>query len=86
VRVREVKGAGQGISRMRAHTPARDSDGMTSTSISQPRPLALHQQRPWRPPAAQPAQPRPVAEHRFAAPIVRELPPRRELRFAATTW
>jgi hypothetical protein len=79
------KGAEQGISRMRARPPARDSERMITTT-SQPHSLALHPQRPWRPPAAQPAQPRRVAEHRFAAPIVRELPPRRELRFAAATW
>jgi hypothetical protein len=85
VRARKDKGAEQGISRMCARPPARESDRMIATT-SQPHTLVLHPQRPWRPPAAQPAQPRPVATHHFAAPIVRELPPRRELRFAAATW
>jgi hypothetical protein len=86
VRARKDKGAGQGISRMCARPPARESDRMPATITSQPRTLVLHPQRPWRPPAAEPAQPRPFATHRFAAPVVRELPPRRELRFAAATW
>jgi hypothetical protein len=71
---------------MCAGPPARESDRMPATITSQPRSLVLHPQRPWRPPAAQSTQPRPFAEHRFAAPIVRELPPRRELRFAADAW
>ena len=59
---------------------------MPATIISEPRPLALHPQRPWRPVESQSAHPRRLAEHRFAAPIVRELPPRRELRTALATW
>jgi hypothetical protein len=54
--------------------------------IPEPRPLARHTQRPWRPIESQPARPRRTVEHRFAAPIVRELPPRRELRAALATW
>jgi hypothetical protein len=59
---------------------------MPATIISEPRPLVRHPQRPWRPVESQPIQPRRLAEHRFAAPIVRELPPRRELRAALATW
>lgn len=59
---------------------------MTATIISEPRPLVRHPQRPWRPVDPQRAQPRRPAEHRFAAPVVRELPPRRELRAVLATW
>jgi hypothetical protein len=59
---------------------------MTATIIPEPRPLAHHPQRPWRPVDSQRVQPRRVTERRFAAPIVRELPPRRELRGALATW
>jgi len=48
--------------------------------------LARHPQRPWRPVDPAPRKPRRSVEHRFAAPLVRELPPRRELRAAAGTW
>ena len=54
--------------------------------ISEPRPLARHPQRPWRRVPSAPARPRRVAEHHFAAPVVRELPPRRELGSLAETW
>ena len=59
---------------------------MPSTITHEPRTFARHPQRPWRPVVSQPAQPRRLAEHRFAAPVVRELPPRHELRGALTTW
>jgi hypothetical protein len=59
---------------------------MPATIIPEPRPLARHPQRPWRPVESQPAQPRRLVEHHFAAPVVRELPPRRELRVAVATW
>jgi hypothetical protein len=59
---------------------------MPATIIPEPRPLARQPQRPWRPAQSQPAQPRRLVEHRFAAPIVRELPPRRELRAVLATW
>jgi len=48
--------------------------------------LARHPQRPWRQVEQQPRRPRRAVEHRFVAPLVRELPPRRELRAAAGTW
>jgi hypothetical protein len=59
---------------------------MPATIITEPRPLARHTQRPWRAVEAQRAHPRRLAEHHFAAPVVRELPPRRELRAALATW
>ena len=59
---------------------------MPATIISEPRTLARHPQRPWRAVSSQPAQPRRLAEHRFAAPVVRELPARREARAALATW
>jgi hypothetical protein len=62
-------------------------ESMPATATPEPRPLARHPQRPWR--RVEPAHPRgarrPV-EHRFAAPCVRELPPRREAPAAAGTW
>ena len=50
--------------------------------------LTPHPQRPWRPVANASAQRTTrVAERTFAAPVVRELPPRREARVvAAGTW
>jgi len=59
---------------------------MPATIIAQPRPLVRHPQRPWRAVESQPSQPRRLVEHRFAAPIVRELPPRRELHAVLATW
>ena len=59
---------------------------MPATAITQPHTLARHPQRPWRQVEFQPAQHRPLVEHRFAAPLVRELPPRREGRAALATW
>jgi hypothetical protein len=54
-----------------------------------PQPLTLtpHPQRPWRPVAVSSSQRTTrVAKRTFAAPVVRELPPRREAREAAGTW
>jgi len=48
--------------------------------------LTRHPQRPWRQVETEPRRPLRAVEHRFAAPLVRELPPRRELRAAAGTW
>jgi hypothetical protein len=59
---------------------------MPATVTSEPRTYSRHPQRPWRPVASQPARPRRLVEHRFAAPVVRELPPRHELRGGSTTW
>jgi hypothetical protein len=59
---------------------------MTATITPQPRSFVRHPQRSWRPVDPQRAQPRRLAEHRFAAPIVHELPPRRELHAAVATW
>jgi hypothetical protein len=60
---------------------------MTATTfIPEPRPLARHPQRPWRAAQSGPRCPSHKVEHRFAAPVVRELPPRREQRAAAGTW
>jgi len=57
--------------------------------VMSPQPLTLtsHPQRPWRPVASS-SQHRStqLAKHTFAAPVVRELPPRREARAAAATW
>jgi hypothetical protein len=59
---------------------------MTATITPEPRPLARHPQRPWRHVESESRRPGSAIEHRFAAPTVRELPPRRELRVAAGTW
>jgi hypothetical protein len=58
----------------------------TTNSVPEPRPLAQHPQRPWRGVEPRPRRPERVAEHRFVAPVVRELPPRRELRSAGADW
>ena len=63
-----------------------DEIGVKGIRGAQPRPLVRHPQRPWRPVGSQRVQPRRLAEHRFAAPVVRELPPRRELSPALATW
>jgi hypothetical protein len=52
---------------------------MTTTVTPDPQ---LHPQRPWRPVHAEPRKPAVIRA--FAAPVVRELPPRRELH--ATGW
>ena len=55
-----------------------------------PQPLTLtpHQQRPWRPVGSFSPQRTTtrVAKRTFAAPVVRELPPRREARALSATW
>ena len=53
---------------------------MSPTAIQ---PHSLQPQRPWRPAAPAPAGPVRTIVRPFAAPIVRELPPRREARSAA---
>jgi len=57
---------------------------MTTTLES--RPLSAHPQRPWRATHQPPRRNSRIAERTFAAPIVRELPPRREQRAAVGTW
>ena len=75
------------ISPMRARVRIAKVRSMPATTrIPEPRPLARHTQRPWRQAEPDPRRPRRAVEHRFAAPVVRELPPRRELRAAAGTW
>jgi hypothetical protein len=59
---------------------------MPATLIPEPRPLARHPQRPWRRVEPERAAHRRLVEHHFAAPTVRELPPRRELRTALADW
>ncbi len=55
-----------------------------------PQPLTLtpHQQRPWRPVSSSSPQRTTTraAQRTFAAPVVRELPPRREARALSATW
>jgi hypothetical protein len=58
----------------------------TTSSASEPRPVAQRPQRPWRRVESRPRRLDRVAEHRFAAPVVRELPPRRELRSGDADW
>ena len=53
---------------------------MSPTAIQPP---SLQPQRPWRTPAPAPPSPARMIVRTFAAPIVRELPPRRETRSAA---
>jgi hypothetical protein len=59
---------------------------MPATLITQPPPLARHPQRPWRRVESERAPQRRLVEHHFAAPVVRELPPRRERRVALADW
>ena len=59
---------------------------MSPTIITSARPLDSHPQRPWRSVQAEPRRPATVIRA-FAAPVVRELPPRRELRTAGgSAW
>ncbi len=51
--------------------------------IPEPRPLACHPQRPWRPIVPEPPRP---AVRTFAAPVVRELPARREQHGSLGAW
>ena len=49
-------------------------------------PLARHPQRPWRPIESSPRRPQHIAERKFCAPVVRELPLRGAQREPAGTW
>jgi hypothetical protein len=57
-----------------------------TTIIAESRPFARHPQRPWRRVESEPRRPRPAVEHHFAAPVVRELAPRRELCAPGGDW
>jgi hypothetical protein len=59
---------------------------MSPTFTPEPRPLARHTQRPWRPVQSDPRTPSATVIRAFATPVVRELPPRREQLAAAGTW
>ena len=59
---------------------------MSPTFTPDPRPLARHPQRPWRPVESEPRRPSAAVMHRFATPVVRELPPRRDEHVAAGAW
>ena len=52
----------------------------------EPRPLARHPQRPWRPVESERRRPAHAAARTFSAPMVRELPQRGERREAAGLW
>jgi hypothetical protein len=56
---------------------------MSPTAVQPPSSPA---QRPWRTAAPAPRHPARVIVRPFAAPVVRELPPRREARAAAGAW
>ena len=58
---------------------------MSPAYISDPRTPA-HPQRPWRAVQRERRRPAGTVIRAFAAPVVRELPPRRELHAAAGTW
>jgi hypothetical protein len=58
---------------------------MSPQLITDPRTLARHPQRPWRPVDSEPRRPARAAARIFCAPVVRELPQRRE-RAALGTW
>jgi hypothetical protein len=59
---------------------------MSPQLITEPRTLASHPQRPWRPVESEPRRPARTAARTFRTPVVRELPPRREFRSAPATW
>ncbi len=59
---------------------------MSPQTITEPRRLAAHPQRPWRPVESAPRQPARTAGRTYCVPVVRELPPRREFRAALGTW
>ena len=59
---------------------------MSPQQITDSRTLARHPQRPWRPVESEPKRPASTAVRTFCAPVVRELPPRREYRVALGTW
>jgi hypothetical protein len=58
---------------------------MSPNFLPQPRVLAAHPQRPWRPAEPAPRHPRRSAIRTFAVPVVRELPPRQPLA-SPDTW
>jgi hypothetical protein len=57
---------------------------MSPQMITDPRTLARHPQRPWRPVDYEPRRPARTVARTFCAPVVRELPQRRER--ALGTW
>jgi hypothetical protein len=57
-----------------------------SPQINTPQLLARHPQRPWRPVVSAPRPRTRSTARTFSAPVVRELPPRRDHRAAASTW
>jgi hypothetical protein len=59
---------------------------MSPTFTPDPRRIAHHPQRPWRPVESEPRRPSAQVIHRFAAPVVRELPPRRDGYASAGAW
>ena len=59
---------------------------MSPQTITDPRQLARHPQRPWRRVESEPRTPVPAAARSFCRPVVRELPPRREYRAVLGTW
>jgi len=59
---------------------------MSPQLTTDPRPLARHPQRPWRPVESEPRRPARTASRTHCAAVVRELPPRREYRAALGTW
>ena len=59
---------------------------MSPHLITEPRTLAGHPQRPWRPVESQPRLPSHAARRTHATAVVRELPPRRTEREPAGTW
>ncbi len=59
---------------------------MSPQLITEPRPIASHPQRPWRPVESEPRRRARAAVRTFCTPVVRELPPRREHRAALGTW
>lgn len=53
---------------------------------TQPQIRAAHSQRPWRPVEHEHRRPARVSARTYCAAVVRELPPRRELRAGSGTW
>jgi hypothetical protein len=59
---------------------------MSPHLITEPRTSPRHPQRPWRAVESEPRRPVRGASRTHCAPIVRELPPRRDARAALGTW
>ena len=59
---------------------------MSPQTITETHSLPRHPQRPWRPVESEPRRPARMAARSYCAPVVRELPPRREYRAATGTW